>query len=299
MKRDELADLQAFLAVAEARSFTKAAAQLQTSQSTLSHTIQRLEARHGVRLLNRTTRKVSLTEAGERLAGTLRPCFDTIDEGLARMGEMRDKPAGLVRITSSLHAAEKLVWPKISKLLPNYPDVRVEISTENRFTDIIDERFDAGVRLGESLHNDMIAVPIGPEMRMALVATADYFRNRGTPRHPQDLVKHACINLRQDTRGNLYAWEFEKGGRALNVRVDGPLIFNSSDLCRRAALDGHGLAFLADNLVKEELKTGVLKRALMDWCPPFPGFYLYYPSRRQVSPALRLVIDALRVGGGK
>lgn len=299
MKRDELADLQAFLAVAEARSFTKAAAQLQTSQSTLSHTIQRLEARHGVRLLNRTTRKVSLTEAGERLAATLRPCFDTIDEGLARIGEMRDRPAGLVRITSSLHAAEQLVWPKISRLLPKYPDVRVEISTENRFTDIIDERFDAGVRLGESLDKDMVAVPIGPEMRMALVATGDYFRDRGTPRHPQDLVKHACINLRQDTRGNLYAWEFEKGGRALNVRVDGPLIFNSPALCRRAALDGHGLAFLPDNLVKEELKSGSLKRALMDWCPPFPGFYLYYPSRRQVSPALRLVIDALRVGGNK
>ena len=294
MKREELADLQAFLAVAEAQSFTRAAALLGTSQSALSHTIQRLEARHGVRLLNRTTRKVVPTVAGERLAAALRPCFDTIDGELAALGALRDSPAGLVRITCSIHAAEALLWPVISRLLPDYPDLIVEISTEARFTDIIGERFDAGVRLGESLDKDMIAVPISPEARMALVGTQAYFTKRGVPRHPQDLVNHACINLRLETLGNLYAWEFEKGGRALNVRVEGPLIFNSSQMCLAAALDGHGLTFLPEDMVLPHIASGALQRALADWCPAFAGYYLYYPSRRQVSPALRLVIDALR-----
>ena len=293
MQRDELVDLRAFLAVAEAQSFTKAAAQLQTSQSALSHTIQRLETRHGVRLLNRTTRKVVPTEAGERLMATLRPCFDSIETELAALTALRDKPAGLVRITSSAHAAETLLWPKISRLLPDYPDVKVEISIESRFTDIIGERFDAGVRLGENLDKDMIAVPISPELRMALVATPDYFGRYGLPRHPQDLVRHQCINLRMETLGNLYAWEFEKNGRALNVRVEGPLIFNSASMCLRAALDGHGLAFLPRDMVVPHITSGALQEALGDWCPAFPGLYLYYPSRKQIAPALRLIIDAL------
>ena len=293
MQRDELVDLRAFLAVAEAQSFTKAAAQLQTSQSALSHTIQRLETRHGVRLLNRTTRKVVPTEAGERLMATLRPCFDSIETELAALTALRDKPAGLVRITSSAHAAETLLWPKISRLLPDYPDVKVEISIESRFTDIIGERFDAGVRLGENLDKDMIAVPISPELRMALVATPDYFGRYGLPRHPQDLVRHQCINLRMETLGNLYAWEFEKNGRALNVRVEGPLIFNSASMCLRAALDGHGLAFLPRDMVVPHIASGALQEALGDWCPAFPGLYLYYPSRKQIAPALRLIIDAL------
>lgn len=294
MQRDELGDLQAFLAVAEAQSFTKAAAQLGTSQSSLSYTVQRLEARLGVRLLNRTTRKVAPTEAGERLAAALRPCFDTIEGEIAALGELRDKPSGLVRITSSLHAAETLLWPAVSRLLPDYPDIKVEIITESRFADIIGERFDAGVRLGESLDKDMIAIPISPELRMALVGAPDYFKSHGVPRHPQDLVHHACINLRLETLGNLYAWEFEKGGRALNVRVDGPLTFNASQLALRAACDGLGLTFLPENMVLPHIASGALQRALVDWCPPFPGYYLYYPSRKQLSPALRLIVDALR-----
>lgn len=293
MKRDNLGELQAFLAVAEAQSFTKAAAQLATSQSALSHTIQRLEERHGVRLLNRTTRKVVPTDAGARLMATLRPCFDTIESGLAALSELRDKPAGLVRITAPARAAETVLWPKISKLLPNYPDLKVEISIESRFTDIISERFDAGVRLGEKLDKDMIAVSISPDLHMALVAAPEYFENYSAPKHPQELVKHRCINLRMETYGNLYAWEFEKNGRALNVRVDGPLIFNSAQLCLRAALEGHGLAFLPRDMVKPYLQSRELKQALSDWCPAFPGLYLYYPSRKQVSPALRVIIDAL------
>lgn len=295
MKRDELGDLQAFLVVAEVQSFTKAAARLGTSQSTLSQTIQRLEARHGVRLLNRTTRKVVATEAGEKLAAALRPCFDTIESEVAALGELRGTPSGLVRITSSLHAAETLLWPAISRVLTEYPEIKIEISTDARFTDIIGERFDAGVRLGESLDKDMIAIPIGPEIQMALVGTPEYFKVHGVPRHPQDLVEHNCINLRLETLGNLYAWEFEKAGRALNVRVDGSLTFNSPQLCLRAALDGHGLTFLPGDMALAHIKSGTLRRVLADWCPPFPGLYLYYPSRKQLSPALRVIIEALRM----
>lgn len=295
MKRDELGDLQAFLIVSEVQSFTKAAARLGTSQSTLSQTIQRLEARHGVRLLNRTTRKVVATQAGEKLAAALRPCFDTIESEVAALGELRDTPSGLVRITSSLHAAETLLWPVISRVLTEYPEIKIEISTDARFTDIIGERFDAGVRLGESLDKDMIAIPISPEIQMALVGTPEYFKAHGIPRHPQDLVDHNCINLRLETLGNLYAWEFEKAGRALNVRVDGSLTFNSPQLCLQAALDGHGLTFLPSDIALKHMKSGALRRVLADWCPAFPGLYFYYPSRKQLSPALRVIVEALRM----
>jgi DNA-binding transcriptional LysR family regulator len=294
MKRDELGDLSAFLAVVEEGNFTRAAARMATSQSALSHTVRRLETRLGVRLLNRTTRRVAPTEAGEKLAATLRPCFDEIGAQLSALNALRDRPAGLVRITSSTHAAESILWPALSRLLPDYPDIQAEISLESRLTDIVTERFDAGVRLGESLDKDMVAVPIGPDLRMALVGSPGYFAARGVPAHPQDLMQHACINLRLQTLGGLYAWEFEKQGRALNVRVEGPLIFNAPQLCLIAAREGHGLAFLPEDQVRPALAAGQLQRALADWCPAFPGYHLYYPSRRQLSPALRVVVEALR-----
>lgn len=297
MKRDDLGDLTAFLAVAEAGSFTKAAARLGTSQSALSHTIKRIETKLGVRLLNRTTRRVAPTEAGERLAATLRPCFDEIDAQLTALGALREKPAGLVRITTPAHAAEAILWPAVSRLLADYPDIKVELNVESRFTDIVAERYDAGVRLGESLDRDMIALPIGPELRMALVASPGYLKRRGKPQHPQDLTKHACINLRLETLGGLYAWEFGKGGRDLSVRVDGPLTFNAPRMCLMAALDGHGLAFLPEDHAAGFLGSGRLVRLLEDWCPPFAGYHLYYPSRRQPTPAFAMVVEALRYRG--
>lgn len=294
MKRDELGDLSAFLAVVEAGSFTRAAARLGTSQSALSHTVQRLETRLGVRLLNRTTRRVAPTEAGEKLADALRPGFDGISAAIDALQGQRDRPGGTVRITTSAHAAETLLWPVISDLLPDHPDLKIELNVESRFTDIISERFDAGVRLGESLEADMIALRIGPPLRMALVAAPDFVARHGLPQHPQDLTRHACINLRFQTMGNLYAWEFEKDGRALTVRVDGPLTFNTAPLCRAAALEGHGWAFLPDDHLTPDIASGRLIRALPDWCPPFAGYHLYYPSRRQLSPALALLVDRLR-----
>ena len=297
MKRDELGDLSAFLAVIEAGSFTKAAARLGTSQSALSHTVQRLEVRLGVRLLNRTTRHVGPTEAGEQLAATLRPCFDEISARITSLSAMRDRPAGLVRISSSALAAEMILWPMIARLLPDYPDVKIEVNVESRFTDIVTERFDAGVRLGESLDKDMIAVRIGPDMTMALVASPAYVAAHGLPDDPQDLTRHACINLRLATMGNLYAWEFTRNGRPLNVRVEGPLTFNSPDLCLKAARQGLGLAFIPEPYVTDDLAQGRLIRALTEFCPVFTGFHLYYPSRRQMSPALALVVSALRWRG--
>lgn len=294
MKRDELGDLAAFLAVIEAGSFTKAAARLGTSQSALSHTVQRLEARLGLRLLNRTTRHVGPTDAGEQLAATLRPCFDEIDSRITSLSAMRDKPAGLVRISSSALAAEMILWPMIGRLVPDYPDVKIEVNVESRFTDIVTDRFDAGVRLGESLDRDMVAVRIGPDLTMALVAAPAYVAAHGLPNDPQDLTRHACINLRLATLGNLYAWEFIRNGRPLNVRVDGPLTFNSPDLCLKAAREGLGLAFVPEPYVTGDLAQGRLVRALTEFCPVFTGFHLYYPSRRQMSPALALVVNQLR-----
>lgn len=299
MRRDELGDLAAFLAVAEERSFTRAAARLGTSQSALSHTVRRLEARLGLRLLTRTTRSVAPTEAGERLLETLRPAFDEIDARLAALSELRDKPAGTIRITTGQHAAETILWPALLRLLPHYPDVRVELSVDQALTDIVAERYDAGVRLGEQVARDMIAVRIGPDMRMAVVGAPAYFATRPKPKTPHDLTHHTCINLRFPTLGGLYAWEFEKDGRALNVRVDGPLVFNVMPMILKAATDGFGLAFVLEDQAAPLIADGRLVRVLADWCPPFPGYHLYYPSRRQLTPAFALLVESLRYRGSR
>lgn len=294
MRREQLTDLAAFMTVAEEGSFTRAAAKLGTSQSALSHTIRRLESRLGVRLLSRTTRSVSATEAGERLLGTLRPALDEISAGIASLSELRDKPSGTIRITAAEHAAHAVLWPVIEKLLPDYPDITIEVSVDGGLADIVADRFDAGIRLGESIAKDMIAVRIGPELRMVAVAAPSYIARRGTPLTPHDLAEHDCINLRFQTRGNLYAWEFEKDGRELNVRVDGQLIFNSVSLIMKAVLAGMGIAFVMEDHVSEALQSGALVSLLDDWCPPFPGYHLYFPSRRQPSPAFSLLVEALR-----
>ena len=294
MGRDELGDLVAFLAVAEERSFTRAAAKLATSQSALSHTLRRLESNLGVRLLTRTTRSVAPTEAGERLIETLRPALGEIDAKLAALSELRDRPAGVVRITTPAHAADTLLWPAIAKLAPVYPDVQFELSIDPSLVNIVAERFDAGVRLGEQVAKDMIAVRIGPDLRMAAVAAPSYFADHPKPKTPHDLTRHNCINLRLSTLGGLYAWEFEKDGRELNVRVEGQLVFNDVRMIVKAALVGFGLAYLPEDHVKALVASGKLVRVLSDWSPPFPGYHLYYPSRRQLLPAFALLVEALR-----
>jgi len=294
MPRDNLNELTAFLAVAREKSFTRAAAQLGVSQSALSHTVRALEERLGVRLLTRTTRSVSPTEAGERLVRSVGPRLDEIETELAALSALREKPAGTIRVTAGEHAADAVLWPAISRLLPDYPDIRVEIIVDYGLTDIVAERYDAGVRLGEQVAHDMIAVRIGPDMRMAVVGSPAYFARRPKPRTPQDLTTHNCINLRLPTYGGLYAWEFEKAGRELKVRVEGQLIFNTAGLRMNAVLAGLGLAYLPEDQVKAQLTDGRLVRVLADWCPPFPGYHLYYPSRRQATPAFSLLVDALR-----
>jgi DNA-binding transcriptional LysR family regulator len=294
MQREDLGDLQAFVAVAEERSFTRAAARLGTSQSALSHTLKRLEARLGFRLLNRTTRSVVPTQAGEKLLETLRPALADIDVRLSALTALRDKPAGTIRITTGEHAAESILLPALTRLLPSHPDINVELNVDYGLTDIVSERYDAGVRLGEQVAKDMIAVPIGPLMRMAVVGAPAYFAKRGTPKTPRQLAEHDCINLRLPTRGGLYAWEFEKGPRKLNVRVEGQLVFNTASLIVQAALAGMGLASLPSQIAEPELTSGRLKQVLSDWCPPFPGYHFYYPSRRQQSPAFGLLVEALR-----
>lgn len=297
MRREDPGDLLALAAVAEVRSFTRAAARLGTSQSALSHTIRRLEARLGLRLLTRTTRNVSPTEAGQRLLDALRPAFDQIEAELASLNELREKPAGTIRITTSEHAASTILWPALKRFLSQYPDVHVELSLESALTDIVAQRFDAGVRLGEHLARDMVAVRIGPDLRMAVVGAPSYFESHPRPKRPQDLTAHACINLRQSTLGGLYAWEFEKDRREINVRVDGPLIFNDIRLVLRAALDGYGLAFVMEDQALPAIADGRLVRVLEDWCAPFAGYHIYYPSRRQLTPAFALLVEALRYEG--
>jgi DNA-binding transcriptional LysR family regulator len=294
MRRENVNDLLAFLAVARDRNFTKAAAKLGVSQSALSHTVRGLEARLGVRLLTRTTRSVSPTEAGERLLQSVGPRFEEIEVELEALSELREKPAGTIRITAGEHPAHAILWPALMKLLPRYPDIKVEIIVDYGLTDIAAQRYDAGVRLGEQVSKGMIAVRIGPDMRMAVVGAPSYFAQRSPPKKPQDLTDHNCINLRLPTYGGLYAWEFEKGNRELKVRVDGQLVFN--DLTQRvnAALAGFGLAYLPEDVAQPHMAQGRLKRVLEDWCPPFPGYHLYYPSRRQSSPAFALLVDALR-----
>jgi DNA-binding transcriptional LysR family regulator len=294
MARENVNDLVAFLAVARQRSFTRAAAQLGVSQSALSHTIRGLEARLGLRLLTRTTRSVALTEAGDRVLRTLGPRFDEIEAELSALSELREKPAGTIRITTGEHAADTILWPTLAKLLPDYPDISVEIIIDYALTDIVAERFDAGVRLGEQLAKDMIAVRIGPDMRMAVVGAPRYFAKRKRPDTPQDLTLHACINIRLPTYGGLYVWEFEKDGHDLNVRVEGQLVFNNISLRMKAVLAGFGLAYLPEDQVRMHLAEGRLIRVLEDWCPPFSGYHLYYPSRRQATPAFALLVDALR-----
>jgi len=292
--RQNFNDLQAFLIVARAGSFTKAAAQLGVSQSALSQTIRGLETRLGLRLLTRTTRSVAPTEAGERLLATVGPHFEEVEAELAALTELRDKPAGTIRITAAEHATITVLWPMLEKFLPQYPDIKVEININYGFTDIVADRFDAGVRLGSAIAKDMIAVRIAPDLRMAIVATPGYFARRPPPREPQDLAAHDCINSRLPTLGGLYAWEFEKDGRELKVHVEGQLIFNSTSQRIRAVLGGFGLACIPEDLVAEHVGTGRLVRVLEEWCPSFTGYHLYYPSRRQSSPAFNLLVDALR-----
>lgn len=294
MQRGHLDDLQAFLAVAREQSFTKAAAKLGLSQSALSHTMRDLEARLGVPLLTRTTRRVAPTAAGERLLRALAPRFEEIEAELAAIRELREKPAGTIRITATEYATDAILLPKLRKLLDDYPDIKVEITVDYGLTDIVAQRYDAGVRSGEQVAKDMIAVRIGPDMRMAVVGTASYFRKKPAPRKPQDLVDHNCINLRLPTHGNLYAWEFEKNGRELKVRVDGQLTFNTTMQMLSAALAGFGLTYVPEGLVQPHIARGRLRRVLEDWCPPFSGYQLWYPSRRQSSGAFAMVVEALR-----
>jgi DNA-binding transcriptional LysR family regulator len=294
MQHASLDDLQALVAVGRERSFTKAAAKLGVSQSALSQTIRHLEERLGVRLLTRTTRSVSPTEAGERLLRTLAPRFEEIEAELKAVSELREKPAGTIRITATEFAIDTILLPKLAKLLPNYPDIHVEITVDYGLTDIVSERFDAGVRSGEQVAKDMIAVRIAPDMRMAVVGASSYFKARPEPKKPQDLVDHNCINLRLPTHGNVYAWEFEKGSRELKVRVEGQMTFNSTGQMLTAALAGLGLAYVPEGMVEQHIAKGRLKRVLADWCPLYSGYHLFYPSRRQSSAAFALVVDALR-----
>ncbi len=294
MARAHLDDLAAFLAVARERSFTKAAAKLGVSQSALSQTVSQLEGQLAVRLLTRTTRSVAPTEAGERLARTLAPRLDDIDAELAALTELRDTPAGTVRLTADEHAANMVLWPALAKFLPKYPDIKVEVMVDFGLTDIVAEGYDAGVRNVEIIAKDMIAVPIAPQMRMAVVGSPGYFKGRSRPVRPQDLTGHRCINFRLPTHGGLYAWEFEKNGRELRVRVDGQLVFNSVALLLKGALAGMGLCYVPELEVKEHVKRGRLVRVLDDWCEPFSGYHLYFPSRRQQTPAFSQLVDALR-----
>lgn len=292
--RNHLSDLTAFLEVAQACSFTRAAAALGVSQSALSQTIAGLEDRLGVRLLTRTTRSVAPTEAGERLLTRLRPHFESIAAELAALNELRDKPAGLIRITSSELGIFPRLWPTLEYFLPLYPDIRVEVSLDGNLTDIVAERFDAGIRLGEQVEKDMVAVRIGPDIRMAAVASPDYLAHHPAPHTPHDLAAHNCINMRLPTLGGFYAWEFEKNKRPLNVRVEGQLAFNDSRWVAKAAEAGLGIGFLPEDHALKPLADGRLVRLLADWCPLFPGLHLYYPSRRQPTPAFALLVEALR-----
>jgi len=291
-------ELAAFAAVAKERSFTRAGAKLGVSPSALSQTIKGQEGRLGVRLLTRTTRNVAPTEAGERLLQTVAPRFEEIEQALVALAEMRDRPAGTIRITAGEHAARAVLQPCLAKLMPDYPDIRVEIAVDYGLIDIVAEGFDAGVRLGEQVAKDMIALRIGPDLRMAVVGSPAYFQARPTPLTPQDLTSHNCINVRLPTYGGLFPWEFEKDGREMKVRVDGQLVFNTLRQRMDSALQGLGLAYMPEDVAAPGLASGQLVRVLEDWCPPFSGYHLYYPSRRHASPAFNLLIEALRFRAG-
>ena len=294
MPREKLDDLLSFVAVAREQSFTRAAARMGLSQSALSHTMRGLEERLGIRLLSRTSRSVSPTQAGQRLLDNVAPRLEEIDRELAALTEVREKPAGVVRITTTEHAAYTIIWPKLKKVLPQYPDIKIEIIIEQALTDIVAARYDAGVRLGGQVAKDMIALRIGPDARMAVVGAPSYFEKRARPKKPQDLVAHDCIGLRLPTFGGVYPWEFDRGKRELKVRVEGQLVFNAIRMILDAALGGLGLACLPEDLVQARIAEGELIRVLDEWCRPFPGYHLYYPSRRHVTPAFAVVLAALR-----
>lgn len=297
MARNNIHEMIAFLAVARERSFTKAAAQLGVTPSALSHSVRHLEERLSIRLLSRTTRDVSPTEAGERLMRSIGPHFEQIDAEIDRLSELRDKPAGNIRIACSDYVIDTIFRPMLRQFLRDYPDISVELFIDNGFTNIVEQRFDAGVRLGEALSKDMIAVRIGPDWRFTVVGTPDYFERRSKPETPHELTNHSCINMRLTTAGGMYAWEFKKDGRELNVRVEGQLAFNSVIPVLNAALDGHGLAYVPEDLTKPYLDRGELVEVLADWSPNWQGYHLYYPSRRQASPAFSTFVEAIRYRG--
>lgn len=297
MRRDNLNDFIAFIAVARAQNFTKAAAKLGVSQSALSYTVRTLEDRLGVRLLTRTTRSVALTEAGERLFLSIAPRFDAIEADIAAVNEWRDKTAGTIRFTSVEHAAETILWPKLATVLNNYPDVNVEIISDYARADIVADRFDAGVRLGEHVDKDMISMRLGPDFRLTLAASPGYLDSRERPKTPEDLTAHAFINLRLPTHGGTFPLTLRKRGREVNVRTEGRATFNTISLMRSAALQGFGIGCFAEDIIKEDIEAGRLVALLEDWSPPIPGYHLYYPSRRQHSPAFALALEALRYRG--
>lgn len=294
MRREDLTDVAAFLAVAEERSFTRAAARLGLKPSTLSHTIRAFEERLGVRLLTRTTRSVAPTEAGERLLEAAGPRFEAVEAELAALSAQRGHITGMVRITTGTHGYETVLRPALKKLLPNHPDIRVEVVVEHRLTDIVAERFDAGLRLGERVERDMVAVRVGPEQRYVVVGAPAYFAGHTPPKTPQDLTVHRCITYRHGSSGALYAWEFEKDARDLAVKVEGPLVFNDALPALDAAVEGYALAYVPEDVAAPHLAAGRLVQVLDDWCQSFPGYHLYYPSRRQMAPALAVLVDALR-----
>jgi DNA-binding transcriptional LysR family regulator len=293
--RIDFNSLSSFIVVARERSFTRAAAQLGVTQSALSHSMRALEERMGVRLLARTTRGASPTEAGERLLLSLAPHYESIEAELAAISELREKPSGTIRITTHDHAASTILWPKLSKLLPEYPDIRLEIDIGYGLIDIVAERFDAGVRIGDQIAKDMVAVRISPDFKMAVAASPAYFVNRPKPLTPQDLTSHNCGNLRMATHGGLYAWEFLQDGRILNVQVPGQIVFNTSTQLLNAALEGYALTYAPEDVIQPYVEAGRLVRVLDEWCPTFPGYHLYYPSRRQSLPAFALVVEALKL----
>lgn len=295
MKRDDLNNLAAFVVVADEMSFTRAASKLGMSPSALSHAMRVLEDRLGLQLLARTTRRVSTTEAGDRLLKTLRPAFEDISAELTALGELRDKPAGTVRITTFKHAATSVLLPILPDFLAAHLDIHLEITIDEGLTDIIESRYDAGIRFGEKVAKDMVAVRVSPDVRAAVVGSPTYFADHPLPNTPQDLAEHRCINYRFATSGGLYLWEFEEAGRSFQVRVEGSLVFNDSDLVLAAALTGQGLAYLFEDQITALVAEGRLIRVLAKWCSPSPGYYLYHPNRRQTPPALAALINALKL----
>lgn len=295
MARESIDDLEAVLTVAREASFTRAAAKLGVSQSALSQTVRTVEQRIGLRLLDRNTRSVAATQAGIRLLKSVSPRIEEIRQEISALGDLKNKPSGAVRLTTDEYAAEAILLPKLAKFLPAYPDIKVEVVIDYGLTDIVAERYDAGVRLGEVVAKDMVSVPISADQRMLVVGSPSYFAANKAPRVPQDLVQHRCINLRLPTQGGLYAWEFEKNGREMNVRVDGQCTFNGLGLMVGAALAGLGLAYVPEGEVRPHIKRGDLRAVLEDWCPSYPGYRLFYPSRRQHSAAFALVVKAFQL----